>query len=1214
MLLVRLHRYSLMPALLIIAALLLQPVTLALASTVGTIAGTVVDDATGAAIAGATVVAVSPSGRYVSRTDAHGYYAIAGVQPDTYTVSAQHAGYEPQPVTGLSVFADQTARADVRMSKSLKTIAAVTARSAGGAFQPNQTADTYSVGPAQIQQIQGNPLNTSEKNLVASLPGASYTNGDAPSIRGGRSNNVDYEFDGIPLINPYTNGNVNNYSMPSFGLQSLQLSPGNEDASFGNSGVGTINAVPRRGSYPGEFDAILGVGAPHFYHAAALGYGIASPNGRFSDYMSYTAANTAPRYGGNLEPDSTLNGSYGDIQLTTDREFTNNFIYNFGRDNRFDVQYFIDNGFHKRAAGYGMGLDYNVDVTSSGGTLITPMCYATCNPAWTSYFGNDTASALSVYPYWCAQGSKGGSGNPYPITDTTLRCGDWTGLTTQQFQQMVSFYPGQTSAYETLAGRPYYQEFNNNDAQKVSLDWRPDSRTIATVSYYNTATQYIQDSVSIYPFESGDVWNLQGGWQNAINLDITRNLSDKHLLKFGGSDYRDRPLFQTISPLTALFNPLFNGNFEYLDFIPPGQICPGQNGNPIPAISWGFNPTYSKDPSVLENSFTNSCGWIYTQPGFTNTKFMQPPMTINGNRLNPSGGSVYVDDTFTPNDRFKAQVGVRVDYRNNNLPPAVVNADCTTTYLPLLWGVYPANVYDAKGNLIHSQNFDPNTGLFNGKPMGPGNCPAATFLPVTNDEAHPITPQPRIALSERIGSNDAVRFSYGRTMRYPNMVFGDAGVQASTFAQFAGLPSHTNNNQIIPFEFTPFQLSATSQNNYYTQNNIATTCGMVSYGIAVPCTSYAEQLYWNGWNGNFGKPMMPLAPITYSNFDLSYEHQFAGGWSTKLTPWSRRAYNLDVSSEVINPYVTPHLNADGTPSYSYFGLLSNAGLEIARGVELYVTKTTPWHGLTGSFSASWQNDYQNIDPAGTPAGAARDVTGTSNNENGGFISQSAAAFPGFYHVNYVTPFWSSLTLQYEKNGWRFQTQWLYDAGYPYGEGTHVYQTFAGVAHEVPSSNDCGNSAASYADPTNPGSCFSPNIVATRGTNEGNFANQVFTHPNLVASLTLERDLGAGKLGFTIDNLFNEIYTGPTLPNGIDYGRTGPLLSDSYGFDAKNGMYLNPNYQPVATGVSGPLSGLNLPGGPANVGLLCGTCAYIHYPNGEGRTYYVYYQFKLGGAR
>ncbi|MBV9271335.1 MAG: TonB-dependent receptor, partial [Candidatus Eremiobacteraeota bacterium] len=748
----RQRRYSVTLSLVLLSAMFAQILGFAVAGTFATISGSVSDDS-GAPVAGVNVTAVSPSARYTATTDSRGYYSITGVTPDTYTVSFQHEGYDGQVASGVVAFADQTLRVNGRLNKTLRTIARVTSRSTAGAFQPGQTADTYSVNQAQMRVIQGNALNISQKNLVASLPGASYTIGQAPSIRGGRSNNVDYEIDGVPLINPYTNGNVNNYTMPTLALQSVQLSPGNEDASFGNSGVGTINASLKRGTYPGAADVIAGVGFPHFYHALAFGYGTAAPNGRWSNYLSYTTANTAPKYGGTLEQDSTLNGSYGDIQLVEDREFTNNFVYNFGKNNRFDFQYFTDNGWHKRAAGYGMGDTYNVEVTSAGGSLIVPMCYATCNPAWTSYFGDATAAGQQIYPYWCGHYPNPGQA-PGP---DNFRCGDWTGLSVAQFQQMTQFYPGQSSVGQTLGGRPYYQEFDENSVQKVSLDFRPDPRTFTTLTYFNTYARAVQDSISIYPFESGDVWNLQGGYYSGVNLSGTRQLSDKHLLKVGGELYHDRPVLQTVSPLTSLFNPLFNGNFEYLDFIPSGQPCPGTGTTPLPGSI--FYPTYGAFS-------TNSCGFAYTQSQFSGSSFIAPPQAVNESRLKPDGGALFFDDTFTPNDRFKAQVGLRVDYRNNHLPPATVNADCTTTYLPLQWNVIPETFQ----HQVQGGNFDLSTGLFNnsaplvydasgnvtnGTLMGPGNCPTAVFIPVTKQESNPTIYEPRLALSYRLSNNDS---------------------------------------------------------------------------------------------------------------------------------------------------------------------------------------------------------------------------------------------------------------------------------------------------------------------------------------------------------------------------------------------------------------------------------------------------------------------------
>jgi len=1281
----RQHRYSLAPALVLICMLVIQSMSPAFASTVATISGTVTDDS-GIPISGVSVTASSPSGHYQARSDAHGFFSITGVAPDTYTVSFQRDGYQPQAENGITAFADQVATVNARLVKSFKTIASVTSRSSTGAFQPGQTADTYSINATQINAIQGNPLNISEKNLIHAMPGVSYTNGQAPSIRGGRSNNVDYEVDGVPYINPYTNANVNQYTMPSFGYQSLQVSPGSEDSSFGNSGVGTINAVLTRGSYPGRLDVIGGIGGPGFLHGLGLGWGTAAPNGKWSNYMSYTAENTAPRYGGNLEPNSTLNGSFGTVQLIQNRDFTNNFVYNFGRDNRFDVQYFTDIGWNRRSGGYGQNTAlYNANLHNAAGFgVFGPMCYASCGPEWISYFTNYRNSAPTSCSPACLSTSSafywfwGQTGTPAsPQGANACYQGDWDGITLQQFQNMAPLYPGQTQVNETLAqaGRPDYQEFDLNSTQKVALDFRPDSQTIASLSYYNTSANNIGDSISIYPFDSGDVWISEGGHQHALKLDITRQLNEQNLVKFGVEDRYQNPYLQSISPMTAWFNPLFNGNNEQFDFINPNSTALGMNGcgvgqkigtfnatslitatNPTGAFSAPYaipgmiffpntdiinsqqQALYPGIPTSQQGTYsgpqvpadTPSCGWLYQF--FPGVSQLMLPAAENGNTLHPTGGAIYLSDSFTPNARFKADVGIRLETQHNHYPTPQVYGDCTTQYLPLSWGVYATNVLDKNGNIVHAQNFDPTTGLFNGKPMGPGNCPVATFLPLTSYEANPIVPEPRIALSYLVTKNDAVRFSWGRTSRFPDYVFTDSAENPAPYAQYYRLPSHLNTNFIQPFwwsltgAFAPYNV--TTNNNYYSNNSIATTCGMTDFGLAVPCTSYGEQLYWTGFNGDFGKPLFPLAPITYSNFDFSWEHQFGDGWSFKATPWSRRAYDLDISTQIENTSLAPFKNADGTPGYHQYGLISNNGIEIAHGAEFYLTKATPWHGLTGTISASFQHVVQNTDPNNAPKGLTADLSGSANNETTGAQSQASGFFNKLFNVNYVTPFSSSLTLQYAqpKGGWRVQTQWFYDAGYPYGQGYNVIQLFGGTPHILKSSNDCTGGSVAFSDPTNPGSCFSPNIVATRGTNEGDFANQVYSHPNLVAEITLEKTIGQGKIGFTINNLFNEIYTGPTLPYGQDFGQTGPRLSTaalndqgqnfgSNGAYPVSGMILNPVYQPVATGVAGPLTGQGLFGNTdARIAsLLCATCAYIHLPNGQGRSYYVYYQFRLGGS-
>jgi len=154
-----------------------------LAGTTGTISGTITDQKTTAPLAGVRVSAVSPTGQYSSKTDAKGFYSFTGVTPDTYTVSFELTGYQPASLTGVNVFADQVAAVSLGLNKSLRTIGTVTARSPGGAFQPTQTQDSYTVTASQISTQLGKADAISETNLLVSLPGVtkdsvSYTHLD----------------------------------------------------------------------------------------------------------------------------------------------------------------------------------------------------------------------------------------------------------------------------------------------------------------------------------------------------------------------------------------------------------------------------------------------------------------------------------------------------------------------------------------------------------------------------------------------------------------------------------------------------------------------------------------------------------------------------------------------------------------------------------------------------------------------------------------------------------------------------------------------------------------------------------------------------------------------------------------------------------------------------------------------------------------------------
>jgi Carboxypeptidase regulatory-like domain len=90
--------------------------SLALAGTMGNIAGTVRDSATGAPIAGVSLRISSNSQTVSTTTDSHGHFVVFSLQPDDYTLTAQKDGYGTQSFPGYAVSADQTQLYDLKLT------------------------------------------------------------------------------------------------------------------------------------------------------------------------------------------------------------------------------------------------------------------------------------------------------------------------------------------------------------------------------------------------------------------------------------------------------------------------------------------------------------------------------------------------------------------------------------------------------------------------------------------------------------------------------------------------------------------------------------------------------------------------------------------------------------------------------------------------------------------------------------------------------------------------------------------------------------------------------------------------------------------------------------------------------------------------------------------------------------------------------------------
>ena len=461
--------------------------TLFAAGTTGTITGTITDAKSGNAVASAVVNAVSPTGSYKATTDSKGFFSLAGVTPDTYAISFQLSGYEPYTITGVTVSADTTSDVSSKLNKSLSTIGRVTVRGPGGAFQPKQTQDTYTVTTQQINTLLGKNDATSEVSLLTRLPGASLDKYGYPVLRGGRENEEGYEFDGIPLVDAFTSQFTNSLELNG-NVAQLQLTPGAGDVTTGGAGTGSINLIAKRGTYPafGTLDAESVVNP--YQHQMSLEYGFATPNGKISNYVSFLGVNAAYAQFGEFGTSaySLSQGAVFDPAYETSRDVLDNFVFKFGRNNNQSLQVLIDN--------------QQVNFTGAYGG-----------------YGNIGFGATS---------------DKYALNNYIL---PYTGLTTAQAQQLTSLLPfetrGQAAGLLSAANRGPENTYQPNNTIKFQYSNNLSPSSFITAKYYEL------DSVATFDFANedgaGSLSALQGGHRDGATVDFTTQVGSKHVLSGG---------------------------------------------------------------------------------------------------------------------------------------------------------------------------------------------------------------------------------------------------------------------------------------------------------------------------------------------------------------------------------------------------------------------------------------------------------------------------------------------------------------------------------------------------------------------------------------------------------------------------------------------------------------------------------------------------------
>ncbi|HEY8312706.1 MAG TPA: TonB-dependent receptor [Candidatus Baltobacteraceae bacterium] len=888
--------------------------TWALAGTTGRLNGTVTETGTSAPLANAKVTATSPSQTTAALTDANGHFSFVSLAPDTYIVSVEKAGYEPQSEPGVSVFADQAQGISIALSKALKQIANVTSRSSSDVVRPGTTSDIYSVNASQQAAVRGlgggGSLNSAYSG-IASVPGVFVPqgqNGWAQSvfIRGSNYTQLGYEFDGIPVQRAFDQYPANNVS--ALGQQELQVYTGSAPIDSQSSAIGGfINQVIKTGTSPGFGGFELGAGAPTYYHKAQIEAGGASPNRLFSYYAAtagydqeyryesqYNGANIDSQYGslynvvaancGGANPSAGCyqnglgefgaaplgpNGyafgpfSYGIQSKVADRESVVNFHFGLPHKNdggRDDIQILYDVSYLKSEFPTSFGdWNYAQNDVLNGTANYNGQFYDNCQ---------NTAPGVA-----CA--TLGGAPQTF-VDNTTYTGAVGAPLTAAMVGNVAKYYqPGSplnrnASATVPIANRDFYS--NNSGIVKLQYQKNIGSSAYFRIYGYSEYSDWLQQALSGATLTQNFVGAVSPDYQviahtngivgafvdqlNAKNLlNVTAGYTHANTLRWNNGWYGRS---SQIAAAVDSSNPTNGICYAIAAPGAPGSptYCGSATSYKLPSIN---NPNQMLAPSVAGVDITtignSTCGT--SQCEF---------FTVNGgqkgayNTVAPGFTDASIQDTFKPNDKLTLDLGLHYDDFRYGLNDSTLSPNGNGAAARLLWqnSFNTFYCYDANNGLVKGAT--PNGCAANGS----AQAQWTNQSPAANDY-HAF--EPRFGATYLVNPLNVLRFSYGKYEQ----------PAASAFQQYQ------NQDYNLPVDDSAF------------------------YGFG------------------FRSPAHSVFPEISYNTDLSWEHQVKGSdLSWKVTPYLRKTNN-----EIFTVLLDPKTN---------FQSGINVGDKSVTGVELLVRK------------------------------------------------------------------------------------------------------------------------------------------------------------------------------------------------------------------------------------------------------------------------------------
>ncbi len=223
------------------------------AGTTGKLVGKVTDAETGQPLVGVNVIIEGTT--MGAAADLDGNYLILNVPPGAYVLKASMIGYKTMRFENVRVSIDLTTVIDFKFSSEILDLGQeVTVVAERPMVTKDLTASTAVMAADQIAALPITEVSEAielQAGLVKDASGGLH-------IRGGRSGEVSYWINGMPVTDVYDGGTVVEVNKDM--VQELQVVSGAFNAEYGQAMSGVINIATKSGSnkFGGSFTTYLG--------------------------------------------------------------------------------------------------------------------------------------------------------------------------------------------------------------------------------------------------------------------------------------------------------------------------------------------------------------------------------------------------------------------------------------------------------------------------------------------------------------------------------------------------------------------------------------------------------------------------------------------------------------------------------------------------------------------------------------------------------------------------------------------------------------------------------------------------------------------------------------------------------------------------------------------------------------------------------------------